>query len=198
MQKRIMNFTVSDDVHQLPFAKEFPEIVDNINWILKNLCIEAACVQFDSDEFIELASVNGAHTMTWYQIIKNFLKLNANSAQYLLFDHQDVAHEIMSGRTSTDCTSLQMFYYGNKSGDLTPAYKMIRAIDGLADIDSHNLINEEYLSYVKASWMFYLIRGIYQQALSMIRKEFPNLQIDLNLDYRYLDISLNITKKEMK
>lgn len=196
MQKRIMNFTVSDDARQLPFAREFPEIIDNIDWVLENLHAEAACVPFDSDEFIELASINGAHKITWHQMINNFLKLNANSAQYLLFDHQDVIHEIISGRTSTDCTSIQMLYYGDKRGDLVPAYKMIRAIDGLADFDTQHLINEEYLPYVKASWMFYLIRGIYQQALPMIQKQFPELQIDLDLDYRCLDISLNITKKE--
>lgn len=197
MQKRIMNFNVDHDIHQLPFAKEFPEFVNNINWVLENLHAEAACVPVDSDEFVELAAINGAHETTWYQIIENFLKLNANSAQYLLFDHQDVMHEIVSGRTSTDCTSLQMFYYGDKCGNLVPAYKMIRAIDGLADFDSCHLIDEEYLPYVKASWMFYLIRGIYQQALPLIQKEFPNLQIDLDLDTRYLDVSLNIIKKEM-
>lgn len=73
---------------------------------------------------------------------------------------------------------------------------MLQAIDNLVDFDSQHLINEEYLPYVKASWMFYLIRGIYQQALPTIQKQCPELQIDLDLDYRCLDISLNITKKE--
>lgn len=196
MQKRIMNFTVSDDVHQLPFAKEFPEIIDNIDWVLENLHVKAVCVPFDSDEFAELVSVSGAHTVTWHQIINNFSKLNANSAQYLLFDHQDMFREISINRTSTDCSSVQMFYYGDKSGDFSSVHEMIRAIDNLIDFDPQHVIDEEYLPHVKASWMFYLLRGIYQQALPMIRQVFPNLQIDLDLDYRYLDISLNITRKE--
>lgn len=118
MQKRIMNVTVSEDVHQLPFAKEFPEIIDNIDWILENLRAESACVPVNSDEFTKLAEVNGVNTTTWQQIIENFLNMHANSAQYLLFDHQDVFNEITINRTKTDASPLQMFYYGDKYGDL--------------------------------------------------------------------------------
>lgn len=196
MQKRITNFNISNDVHRLPFAQQFPEIIDNIDWVLQNLRIDSACTPLDSDEFAKLAAVNGAHETTWYQIIKNFLKLHANSAQYLLFDHQDVFREIAINQTSTDCSPVQMFYYGDKHGDLTPVFKMIRAIDSLSDFDPQRLIDNDDLPYVKASWIFYLIRGIYQQALPVIRREFSNLQIDLDLDYRYLDISLDIQKKE--
>lgn len=196
MQKRIMNFTVSDDARQLPFAREFPEIIDNIDWVLENLHAEAACVPAGSDEFAKLVEVNGTSTTTWYQIINNFLNLHANSAQYLLFDHQGVFNEIVINQTRTDASPLQMFYYGDKCGDLAQTLKMLRVIDNLVDFDSQHLIDKNYLPYVKASWMFYLIRGIYQQALPMIRKQFPDLQINLDLDYRYLDISLNITRKE--
>lgn len=197
MQKRIINFTVSEDAHQLPFAKEFPEIIDNIDWVLQNLHIESACVPVGSDEFIKLAEVNGTSTTTWQQIIENFLNLHANSAQYLLFDHQDVFNEITINRTRTDASSTQMFYYSDKYGDLVQTLKMLQVIDNLVDFDSQHLIDRNYLPYVKAVWMFYLIRGIYQQALPAIQQQFPELQIDLNLDYRYLDISLNITKKEI-
>lgn len=196
MQKRIMNFTVSEDVHQLPFAEQFPEIVDNIDWVLQNLHIESACVPVGSDEFVKLEEVNGTSTTTWQQIIENFLNLHATSAQYLLFDHQGVFNEITINRTRTDASPLQMFYYGDKCGDLAQTLKMLQVIDNLVDFDSQHLIDRNYLPYVKASWMFYLIRGIYQQALSVIQKQFPELQIDLDLDYRYLDISLNITRKE--
>lgn len=196
MQKRIMNFTVGNDARQLPFAKEFPEIIDNIDWVLENLHVEAACVPVGSDEFAKLVEVNGTSTTTWQQIIENFLNLHANSAQYLLFDHQDVFNEITINRTRTDASPLQMFYYGDKYGDLAQTLKMLQVIDNLVDFDSQHLIDKNYLPYVKASWMFYLIRGIYQQALPLIRKQFPDLQINLDLDYRYLDISLNITRKE--
>lgn len=197
MQKRITNFNINNDVHQLPFAQKFPEIIDNIDWVLQNLHTESACVPLNTDEFVTLATVNGAHKTTWYQIIKNFLKLHANSAQYLLFDHQDAFHEIAINQTSTDCAPIQMFYYGDKHGELTPMFKMIRVIDSLSDFDPRRLIDDDDLPYVKASWIFYLIRGIYQQALPLIRKEFPRLQISLDLDNRYLDISLNITRKEV-
>ena len=197
MQKRITNFNIGNDVHQLPFAQQFPEIIDNIDWVLQNLHTESACVPLNSDEFIKLAAVNGAHETTWYQIIKNFLKLHANLAQYLLFDHRDVFHDITVKQTRTDCSPVQMFYYGDKHGELTPTFKMIRVIDNLADFDSQHLINNNDLPYVKASWIFYLIRGIYQQALPVIQREFPHLQISLDLDDRYLDITLNIMRKEV-